>query len=100
MLNPKDTLANIAALACLDLNTDTHTTAQLAHDVSVIMGYVEQLRQVNTEHVTPLLHPLDLHQRLRTDAALEQSCLEELAKLAPLFENDLYLVPKTLHTDL
>ena len=97
MLNPKDTLTKIAALACLDLNTDA--TAQLTHDVSVIMDYVEQLRQVDTQNVMPLLHPLDLHQRLRADTASEASCLEQLDELAPLFENDLYIVPKTLHTE-
>ena len=99
MRHPKDTLTKIAALACLDLNTNDDMKAQLAHDVGVIMDYVEQLRQVNTENVTPLLHPLDLSQRLRTDKASEESCLAQLAELAPLFENDLYLVPKTVLTE-
>ena len=96
MHNPENTFKKIAALAALDLNTDT---TQLAHDVSGIMDYVEQLTQVDTRGVTPLMHPLDLHQRLRADEASEKSCLDQLEELAPLFDQDLYLVPKALHTD-
>ncbi|HBI21689.1 MAG TPA: Asp-tRNA(Asn)/Glu-tRNA(Gln) amidotransferase GatCAB subunit C [Legionella sp.] len=99
MLHPKDTLTKMAALANLDLNSNNDMKAQLTHDVGVIMDYVEQLRQVNTQGVTPLLHPLDLNQRLRTDTASDESCLTQLAELAPLFENDLYIVPKTLLTE-
>ncbi len=99
MQNPDHILTKIAALAALDLNADADTTTQLAHDVGVIMNYVEQLKQIDTQGVSPLLHPLDLHQRLRIDDVSEESCLEQLAELAPLFDKDLYLVPKTLHTD-
>lgn len=86
-----DELKKIAKLAHLE------TTTSLEHDVSTIMDYVEQLRQINTDGVAPLLNPLDLHQRLRTDEANEENCLAELAEIAPLFVDNLYLVPKVIN---
>ena len=87
-------LKKIAALAYIDI--DANSTLQFANDISSIMNLVEQLRQINTSAVAPLLHPLDLHQRLRHDDVLDDSALPALAKIAPLFANDLYLVPKVI----
>ncbi len=86
-------LQKIAALAYLE--SDTSTT-QLTQDVSAIMAFVEQLRKVDTSGVTPLSHPLDLHQRLREDEVKTVSCVAQLEKIAPLFTDNLYLVPKVI----
>ena len=96
MTATKDELNKIADLAHLDLEIDADIAEQLAQDVNFIMDYVEQLRQINTRDVAPMTHPLDLHQHLRQDEASEDSCVIELAKIAPLFVDDLYLVPKVI----
>ena len=87
-------LKKIADLAYLEM--DTASTQQLSQDVRSIMAFVEQLRQVNTTDVTPLFHPLDLQQRLRRDEVREENCVTQLEKIAPLFTNNLYLVPKVI----
>jgi len=87
-------LKKIASLAHIE--TDSDSTLQFANDVSAIMSLVEQLRQVNTDGVAPLLHPLNLHQRLRMDLVTEENCSEALAKIAPVFADNLYLVPKVI----
>lgn len=89
-------LKKIASLAHIE--TDANSTMQFAHDVSDIMNFVEQLRPVNTADVAPLLHPLDLNQRLRLDEVKEENCVTQLAKIAPSFADDLYLVPKVIET--
>ena len=89
-------LKKIAALAYLE--TDEMATAQLAQDVSAIMAFVETLRQVNTKTTAPLLHPLDLSQRLRHDQVTESNNIQQLANIAPLFNDDLFLVPKVIET--
>ena len=89
-----DEFNKIAALAYLE--TNMHTTQQLANDVSAIMAFVKQLHEIDTTSIAPLLHPLDLHQRLRTDDIKENNCVEQLAKIAPLFTDHLYLVPKII----
>lgn len=87
-------LRNIEQLAYLE--TDAKNNSQLAEEVNAIMNFVEQLREVNTSGVAPLFHPFDLHQRLRTDEVNEEDCRTQLAEIAPLFEDGLYLVPKVI----
>ncbi|CAM4431663.1 MAG: Glutamyl-tRNA(Gln) amidotransferase subunit C [Legionella sp.] len=90
-------LEKIAQLAYLD--TDTDHTPQLIQEVNEIMDFVEQLRSVDTTNVSPLFHPFALQQRLRPDTITEESCLAELEAIAPLFEDDLYLVPQVIEQD-
>ena len=90
----KSDLENIAELACL--NTDSKEDSQLAEEVSAIMSFVEQLRGVDTTGIAPLFHPFDLHQRFRADEVTEEDCSAQLAEIAPLFEDGLYLVPKII----
>ena len=92
----QDELKKIAALAYLDLDTEADAADQLADDVNFIMDYVEQLRQVDTRHIAPLRNPLDLHQRLRKDEFSDDNCVDALKKVAPMFVDDLYLVPKVI----
>jgi len=94
MSTSKNDLKKIAALAYIEM--DSNSTNQLAHDVGAIMDFVEQLRGVNTSQVTPLLHPLDLEQRLRADVVNEENNVSQLADIAPLFADNLYLVPKVI----
>ncbi len=98
MLSLENELKKIADLAHLDLDTDPNMANQLAHDVNAIMDYVDQLRQIDTQGIAPLLHPLDLYQRLREDHVDSDNCVSELAEIAPLFQDDLYLVPKVIDT--
>lgn len=90
-------LEKIARLAYLD--TDSDNNAQLSAEVSSIMDFVEQLRAANTNNIAPMFHPYDLHQRLREDVVTEEDCLAQLAEIAPMFEEHLYLVPKVIDTD-
>ncbi len=96
MTTSEHELKKIAALAHID--TDAESTRQLAKDVSAIMDFVEQLRQIDTTTVTPMLHPLHLHQRLRIDEVKEENHTPDLEKIAPLFADGLYLVPKVIET--
>lgn len=98
MPHKDNTFKKIANLAHLDIETNHDTARQLEHDVSAIMDYIEQLRQVDSRGVLPLFHPLDLHQRLRADEVCEESLVDELKTIAPLFDNDLFLVPQVINT--
>jgi aspartyl-tRNA(Asn)/glutamyl-tRNA(Gln) amidotransferase subunit C len=92
----KTDIEKIASLACLDTSTDQ--TSQLNEEINAIMDFVEQLRSVDTQGIAPLFHPLALHQRLREDAITEEDCIAELEAIAPLFEDNLYLVPKVIES--
>lgn len=90
-------LDKIAQLAYID--ADEKQASQLAEDVSAIMDFVEQLRAVDTTGIAPMYHALDVHQTTRADVITEENCLEQLAALAPMFEEDCYLVPKVLESE-
>ena len=89
-------LKKIAALAYLELDL-SHST-QLKQDLNAMMNFVDQLRQVDTSNISPLFHPLDLDQRLRKDEITEMNHEIPLSKMAPLFADGLFLVPKVIDT--
>lgn len=90
-------LENISKLAYL--NEDSEHSAKLTQEVSAIMDFVDQLKTIDTSQIAPLFHPLALNQRLRPDEVTEAECLAELEAMAPLFEDNLYLVPKVISSD-
>jgi aspartyl-tRNA(Asn)/glutamyl-tRNA(Gln) amidotransferase subunit C len=94
-ISTKD-LEKIARLAYLDI--DSEHSSKLTQEISAIMDFVEQLRSVETSEVAPLFHPFALHQRLRTDEVTEADCIAELEAIAPMFEDNLYLVPKVIES--
>lgn len=92
-ISSKD-LEKIAGLAYLTI--DEEHSEQLTQEISSIMDFVDQLRSVDTKGIAPLFHPFALHQRLREDEVTEADCVAELEAIAPLFEDNLYLVPKVI----
>lgn len=92
-ISSKD-LEKIARLAYL--NIDEEHGDQLTQEISSIMDFADQLRSVDTKGVAPLFHPFALHQRLREDEVTEADCIADLEAIAPLFEDNLYLVPKVI----
>ena len=90
-------LKKMASLAYLEI--DENSIAQLALDVSAMVHFAEQLHQIDTDEVTPLTHPLNLLQRLRPDEVNEVNVVTQLAGIAPLFADDLYLVPKVIDVE-
>lgn len=90
-------LKQIAKIAYI--NVDHETTTHLVDDVRTIIHFVEQLQDVDTKDVKPLMHPLDIHQRLRPDEVHEKNRHHQLSKIAPLFAEGLYLVPKVIQSE-
>ncbi len=79
-------LANLAYL-------DGQDNAPLTQEINAILDFVNHLKTITTTGVIPLLHPMDLHQRMRQDTVTESDCLKELAEISPEFDEGLYCVP-------
>lgn len=94
-ISTKD-LEKIANLAYLEI--DSEHSPQLTQEISSIMDFVDQLRSVETSHIEPLCHPFARHQRLREDEVTEEECIAELEAIAPMFDDNLYLVPKVIES--
>lgn len=69
---------------------------EYARNLSNILGLVAEMNKVNTDHVEPMAHPLDMAQRLRDDVVTETDQRDHFQQIAPQTENGLYLVPKVI----
>lgn len=90
----KNTVKKVAGLARLRL-TDAEMekyTGQLNN----IMGFVEQLNEVNTDNVAPLPSPVDMALPLRKDEVTDGDCVDAVLANAPEAVEGFYVVPKVV----
>ena len=97
MSDVKITLAeveHVARLARLALDADEkeHMRSQL----DAILGYVEQLRRVNTDGVEPTAHVLPLVNVLRDDEVRPSYPVEAMLANAPDAQDGQFRVPRIL----
>jgi len=92
-LQKKD-VEKIAHLARLAINEAE--AEEYARSLSNILSLVARMGAVNTDHVQPMAHPQDMHQRLRADIVTEVDQRERFQAIAPQVEDGLYLVPKVI----
>ena len=95
--NPAITEADVrhvAKLARLELTDEQvhHFTDQLG----AVLGYIDQLREVEIDGVEPLAHPLDLVNVLREDVAAPGSDRDVMLQNAPDRQDAFFKVPKVL----
>ncbi|WP_415882026.1 Asp-tRNA(Asn)/Glu-tRNA(Gln) amidotransferase subunit GatC [Neptuniibacter sp. QD29_5] len=84
----------IAHLARLQI--EEQDTPEYAQNLTNILDLVDQMQAVDTTDVSPMAHPLDAVQRLRSDDVTEENNREQLQSVAPAVENGLFLVPKVI----
>jgi aspartyl-tRNA(Asn)/glutamyl-tRNA(Gln) amidotransferase subunit C len=89
-----DDVAKIAHLARLAVEPEE--SEALGRELTVILDLVAQMDAVDTEHVLPMAHPLEMAQRLREDAVTEENQRDRYQANAPAVDNGLYLVPKVI----
>ncbi len=92
-----EALKNLEKLAYLESNEEQ--TAALTREINEIIHFVEKLLEAKTDGIAPLFHPnANPIQRLAEDEVSEASCLQELAEIAPLFDDEkkLFLVPQVI----
>ena len=84
----------VSLLARLDLSdAELETmTAQLAK----IVGFVEQLAELDTEAVEPMAHAVDVANVLRDDVARPSVARAEMLGNSPHHDEEFFLVPPVL----
>lgn len=87
-------IQKLANLARLDI--DEEGLDEVATSISNVLALVDQLQAADTNHVSPMAHPLDATQRLRADEITEINQRERFQAIAPATEDGLYLVPKVI----
>ncbi len=84
-------VAHLARLAVDETELNTYVK-----ELSSIFSLVQQMGAINKNGIAPMAHPLDITQRLHPDEVTETNQQELLQSVAPLVEDDLYLVPRVV----
>jgi aspartyl-tRNA(Asn)/glutamyl-tRNA(Gln) amidotransferase subunit C len=90
----RETVEKVALLARLKLSDEE--LAQMTTQLGQIVGYVEQLAEVDTSGVEPLAHPLDTANVFRDDEPRPSLPRDETLANAPKSDGECYLVPPVL----
>ncbi len=89
-----DQVRHIAKLARIAMS-DAEVEA-LVPELNNILGWVEQLGEVDTEGVEPLTAVIDQKLRLRDDVVTDGDCRDAVLANAPAVEHGFFAVPKVI----
>ncbi|HVE01922.1 MAG TPA: Asp-tRNA(Asn)/Glu-tRNA(Gln) amidotransferase subunit GatC [Sphingomicrobium sp.] len=84
-------IAKLARIAMSDEEID-----RLAPELNNILGWVEQLAEVDTEGVEPLATVIDQKLRLRDDVITDGDCRDDVLANAPDAQHGFFAVPKVI----
>jgi aspartyl-tRNA(Asn)/glutamyl-tRNA(Gln) amidotransferase subunit C len=84
-------IAKLARIAMSDEEIE-----RLAPELNNILGWVEQLAEVNTDGVEPLTAVIDQKLRLRDDVVTDGNIRDEILANAPEAQHGFFAVPKVI----
>lgn len=84
----------VALLARLRLSADELTT--MTEQLSHVVGYVEQLGELNTDGVLPMAHAVEVTNVFRDDVVQDSLPREQALATAPHHDGACFLVPAVL----
>jgi len=90
----KDTVRNIAYLARIKVPDEA--LEPLAGELNNIMGWVEQLGEVNTDGVAPMTSVVEMNMPARPDVVTDGDCREKVLANAPDRVDAFFTVPKVI----
>jgi aspartyl-tRNA(Asn)/glutamyl-tRNA(Gln) amidotransferase subunit C len=92
-----DDVRKVAALARLDLSEDD--LPRMREQLSTILDYVDLLRELNTDGVEPMAHPLPIQNVFRDDDPTPSLPVDDALRNAPTRIGDYFGVPAVFETD-
>ena len=90
----KATVAHIAKLACIRI-PETRLEA-LAGELNSILGWVEQLGELDTQGIAPMTSVVEVQLAKRADAVTDGDCHDQVVANAPETEHGFFVVPKVI----
>ena len=90
----KQTVLKVANLARIDVSEDNAEV--IAPKLNTIIGFVEQLSEVDTDNVEPLANVANVDLRLRKDEVSDGNCRDEVLANAPESLQGFFVVPKVV----
>lgn len=89
-----DTVKNMAYLARIRVEEDK--LEPLAGELSAIMGWIEQLQELDTDGVEPMASVVNVSLPQRKDVVTDGNCRDAVLGNAPDAEDGFFTVPKVL----
>lgn len=89
------TVEKIAKLAKLEFKDEENQG--IIQDMNKMLEFIDQLNEIDTEGVEPLIYMLEEKTRLRGDDVVQQISQKEGLKNAPDKDSDYIKVPKVLN---
>ena len=90
----KDTIKKISKLARISVTNEE--TDRLVKDLNSILKFVEQLKELNTDKITPVASVSDQVLTMNNDEIKKINEKEEILKNAPEKNSNYYIVPKVI----
>ncbi len=90
----RDTVRRIARLARIRVEEDE--LEPLAGELSSILGWIEQLGEVDTSSIPPMTSVEDMEMKKRPDVVSDGDCVEDILANAPEREGNFFAVPKVV----
>lgn len=88
------TVKRVAKLARIAISDDE--ASRLAPELGNILGWIEQLGEVDTSSVQPMTAVIPNHLRLRDDVVTDGNVRQQVLANAPQAEHGFFTVPKVI----
>lgn len=89
-----DTVKRVARLSRIAVSEQEATV--MADKINSILGFVEQLNEVDVTGVEPMTSVLPMDMRKRADAVTDGNKAADIVANAPVTEENFFLVPKVV----
>lgn len=89
-----DTVRRIGRLARIKI--EENDVEKLQGELNVILGFVDQLSEVDVDGVEPMTSVAPMALRRREDKVTDGEYPEKIVANAPLSEDDFFMVPKVV----
>jgi aspartyl-tRNA(Asn)/glutamyl-tRNA(Gln) amidotransferase subunit C len=88
------TIRRIASLA--RIRVEEHEVEDLCHELNGILGWIEQLNEVDVTSVAPLSGAVGMAMAMRADVVTDGGYADKVLSNAPERIGDFYVVPKVV----
>lgn len=89
-----DTVKRVAKLARIEV--DDAKAAKMQGELNAILGFVEQLNEVDVEGVEPMTSVVHMDMRKRADVVSDGDKADDVTANAPASEEHFFMVPKVI----
>lgn len=88
------TVKRVAKLSRIAISDER--AESMREELNTILGFVEQLSEVDVEGVEPMTSVVDMQMRKRVDQVTDGNKADDVTANAPMSEDNFFMVPKVV----